>query len=224
MECLRSCPKDNLALNIRPFGTDFVQPKPSRRLDDVFLALVMLGSALAFSAVFTGPWGWLKSAAYAIGSPAWIGYTLGFLVLTILLLPGLYVTAVWVGELLSGERTNLRQRIFHHSRILLPLGLAAWIAFTISFALPKISYVLTVLSDPFGWGWNLLGTTSSALSPDVSVFSQFIQVLVLMVGLGWSASVSRRNGKSEPKPLVKSWPVLIFCLGFTLVMLWLLVG
>jgi polyferredoxin len=76
LECVRVCPHDNLAVNLRPFGEDLFVPRPaSRRLDEAFLALVMLGSALAFSAVFTGPWGWLKNAAFAIGSPAWLGYS-----------------------------------------------------------------------------------------------------------------------------------------------------
>jgi polyferredoxin len=76
MECLRACPHDNLALNLRPFGSDFKKEKTTYRLDEAFLALVMLGSVIAFAAMFTGPWGWLKMAAFDIGSPAWIGYAL----------------------------------------------------------------------------------------------------------------------------------------------------
>ena len=58
----------------------------------------MLGSALAFAAVFIGPWGWLKSAAFAIGSLAWLVYALGFLTLNLLVLPGLFSLAVWAGQ------------------------------------------------------------------------------------------------------------------------------
>ena len=50
------------------------------------------------------------------------------------------------------------------ARPLLPLGLCAWIAFTISFALAKAAYILPVLSDPFGRGWNLLALPSTAAS------------------------------------------------------------
>ncbi len=41
--------------------------RKSPRLDEAFLALVMLGCALAFSAVFLGPWGVLRRAAYLSG-------------------------------------------------------------------------------------------------------------------------------------------------------------
>ena len=34
---------------------------------------------------------------------------------------------------------------------MIPLGLAAWIAFSFGFVLVNGSYALAVLSDPFGW-------------------------------------------------------------------------
>jgi hypothetical protein len=185
----------------------------------------MLGSALAFSAVFTGPWGSLKSAAFAIGSPTWILYGLGFLALNLAVMPGSFSLAVWAGQRWSGSKTQLRHAMASHAQVLLPLGLFAWIAFTISFAFPKFNYVLFVLSDPLGWGWNLMGTANTAWSPDVSGFSPILQAGLLLVGLFWSASVSLRLAKTGSQPdFRKTLPVLIFCLVFSLAMLWLLVG
>src|SRR4030042_368359 len=74
IEWLRCCPKDNQALNVRPYGTDLGRPESTSRLDETMLALIMLGSALAFSAVFLGPWGWLKLSAFEIGSLNWFIY------------------------------------------------------------------------------------------------------------------------------------------------------
>ena len=56
MECLRVCPSDNIAVNLRPWGSD-LGPKTKHRLDEAFLGLVMLASALVDSAVFLGPVG-----------------------------------------------------------------------------------------------------------------------------------------------------------------------
>jgi hypothetical protein len=229
MECVRVCPHDNLGLNLRPFGEDLLAARqPSRRLDDTFLALVMLGSALAFAAVFTGPWGWLKYAAFAIGSPAWLGYSLGFLALTLVLVPGLYALLVWAGGAWSkAERRNaavpLRQVLAQSSAAftpaLLPLGLFAWIAFTVSFAFPKISFVVSVLSDPLGWGWDLFGTAWTAWNPDVSGFSPLLQAGLLLLGLSFSGKVAFRQGAGG-----QAQGVMVFCAIFTLSMLWLLVG
>ncbi len=225
MECLRSCPKDNIAVNLRPFGSDLGQARQSSRLDETFLALVMIGSALAFSAVFVGPWGILKSAAFAIGSPAWALYGLGFLALNLVVMPGSFALAVWMGQRWSGYKTQLRRAIANQSQVLLPLGLFAWIAFTISFALPKLNYVLSVVSDPFGWGWNLLGTANTTWSPDVSGFSPILQVALLLIGLLWSTSVAWRLAKVNNQSVFRqTLPILTFCLVFSLAMLWLLVG
>jgi hypothetical protein len=225
MECLRSCPQDNIAVNLRPFGSDIGQPRQSNRLDEAFLALVMLGSALAFSAVFVGPWGSLKAAAFAIGSPTWALYGMGFLALSLVVMPGAFALAVWAGQRLSGAQMPLRRAIANQAQVLLPLGLYAWIAFTISFALPKMNTVLSVLSDPLGWGWNLLGTANTTWSPDVSGFSPILQVFLLLVGLFWSANVALKLAKTGDRPAMRpTLPILAFCLAFALAMLWLLVG
>jgi len=232
MECVRVCPHDNLAVNLRPFGQDLFTPRAAtHRLDEAFLALVMLGSALAFSAVFTGPWGWLKSAAFAIGSPAWLGYSLGFLALTLGLVPGLYALSVWVGQVWSHPRRlnapdSLRRSLAQNSLALLPLGLFAWIAFTVSFAFPKISYVLAVLSDPLGWGWNLFGTAGTTWNPNTSAFSPALQVSLLLLGLFFAGKVAYQQAAAIQGAAVwkRTLPLIVFCMLFSFSMAWLLVG
>jgi hypothetical protein len=254
MECLRSCPSDNIAVNLRPFGSDLQpfrsdlqpfrsalrsggdlvsfknNPRPVQttgRLDEAFLALVMLGSALAFAAVFTGPWGALKIAAYEIGSLHWLAYALGFLALNLALLPGLFSLAVWAGQKISGDHLPLRKAIAGYARSLLPLGLAAWIAFTISFAFPKLSYVAVVLSDPLGWGWNLFGMANTSWNLDVTWFSPALQVAILLGGLWWATWVAQGQSRAVRPSARAGWQaacVALFCLAFTLGMAWLLVG
>jgi ferredoxin len=225
MECLRACPSDNLALNLRPFGSDLGRQKTTSRLDETFLALVMLGSVVTFAAVFTGPWGWLKSAAYEIGSFPWVGYAFVYLALNLLLLPTLFIGVVWAGERFSTSWKSLKQSIATQAQVLLPLGLMAWIAFTVSFALPKIMLILDVLNDPFGWGWRILGLNQSIQTVSISGFSLILQVVLLLAGLFWSFSVSRKLATTSGKKSQRvNIPITAFCLIFTLVMLWLLVG
>ena len=227
MECLRVCPQDNIALNIRPFGNDLGAARHTGRLDEVFLALVMLGSALAFSAVFTGPWGDLKTAAFQIGSIEWLIYAGVFLGLNLLILPGAFVLATGLGLKFARRRVPLRQAIANQAQALLPLGLFTWIAFTISFAFPKFAYVFSVLSDPFGWGWNLFGTANVPWTLDDSGPVLVLQVAALLIGLSWSTSLSldlANMDRSRSAGWRQSIAVIIFCLVYTLIMLWLLVG
>jgi hypothetical protein len=88
-----------------------------------------------------------------------------------------------------------------------------------------LNYVFSVISDPLGWGWNLFGTANSTWSPDLSAFSPGLQVILLLVGLFWSASVAQRLTRKDNQPVSRqTLPVLMFCLAFSLAMLWLLIG
>lgn len=221
MECLRACPEDNLALNLRPFGVELEKPKATGRLDEAFMSLVMLASVLAFAAVFIGPWGWLKSAALEVGSISWTGYAAGFLTLNLFVVPGLFWLAVWAGLKFTQVKFSFKREVANLSQALLPLGLMAWIAFTISFALPKAGTVLWVINDPLGWGWNLLRPGSEVWSPEVTMLSSLLQAGFVLIGLFWSSKVvNRLTGASFRRAV----PVLLFCLLFSLVILWLLVG
>lgn len=216
MECIRTCPHENVTLNLRQFGKDFNEPRKSPRLDETFLALVMIGCALAFSAVFLGPWGALRNAAYAVGSAEWALYGAGFLFFTGVLIPGIYALLLRLG----GPVDSLGKCMARFARPLLPLGLSAWIAFTISFAFAKVSYVLPVLSDPFGRGWNLFGTADILWSPDVAVVSPILQSVVLLGGLLWMGQIARREADTPRRALAQQ----AFGLLITLGMLALLVG
>ena len=225
LECLRACPKDNLALNLRPYGGDLTGNPGSTRLDEAFLALVMLGSALVFSAVFIGPWGWLKSAAYTIGSPAWMAYGAAFLAFTVLVLPGVYSGCIWLWKKTSQSSRPLRQLIASNGRALIPLGLLAWIAFTISFALPKLNLILGVLNDPFGWGWHALNLRGVGQALDVSAFSPYLQAGLIILGVFWSARVTRKlPGQPGKQALFAFLPIMVFFTLYSAALIWILIG
>jgi len=58
-ECIKRCPKDNIGIFIRPFGSD----KVLKGYDEVFNVIIMLVVAVAFSITMLGPWGFIKDAA-----------------------------------------------------------------------------------------------------------------------------------------------------------------
>jgi hypothetical protein len=175
---------------------------------------------LVDAAVFLGPWGQLKSAAYAIGSLSWFSFAVAFLASALAGLPGLYALAVWASGKVGGPQTTLRQSLAYQGQVLVPLGLMAWIAFTISFAFTKFSYVLPVVSDPLGWGWNLIGMTNKAWVGQATSFSLLLEVAVLTVGLYWASRVARSLVTSTKQAI----PMIAFSTAFTVAMLWLLVG
>jgi polyferredoxin len=226
MECLRTCPHDNIGLNIRSFGADLSVDR-SRKMDEAYKAFIMLGAAMVYSAVLLGPWGAIKLAAYSVGTLPWLAYAASFLTLILLALPGLFWLTVWFGKRLSGAVQTTKKLFVAQSYSLVPLGLAAWIAFSLSFVFANFSYVLTALSDPFGWGWNLLGTAGIGWTPWLTGLTPFLQVGVLVGGFIWSATTSRKIAAEKtdsPQAMKLSIPVTVFCLAFTLTLMGLLIA
>jgi polyferredoxin len=214
MECIRTCPHDNIAVNLRPFSADLA--KPSARLDEAFKAFIMLGAALIYAYVLMGANGAIKLAAYSVFTPAWFTYAGVFLAVIFILLPGLYWLFVKAGNLnqaLSGKYFAIA------STPLIPLGLMFWVAFSLSFVLTNAIYILAALSDPFGWGWNLFGTASIPWQPVLSSLIPPAQTLALVGGLAWAARVAR---KTASQINISSAPVIAYCLALTALMLWLL--
>jgi polyferredoxin len=226
MECLRTCPHENIALNLRLPGADLALPQ-HRRMDEVYKAFIMLGSAVLYSAVLLGPWGALKQAAYSVGTLPWFGYAITFLAVVLAVLPGLFYLAVRLGQRLSGSPLPARTDFIRLAYALVPLGLAAWVAFSLSFVLANFSYVWMVLSDPLGWGWNLFGTAGAAWQPYGMLAAPWLQSAVLIGGAAWAARTARRlagEGLERRAAVRLAAPVTAYCLAVTFVLLGLLVG
>jgi len=226
MECLRTCPHDNIAINIRSFGADLTVER-NRKLDEAYKAFIMLGAAAVYSTVLLGPWGTLKLAAYSVGTLPWLAYAASFLTLILIVIPGIFWLTVWAGGKLSGSIQPIKKLFIAQSYALIPLGLSTWVAFSLSFVFANFSYVLAALSDPFGWGWNLLGTAGIAWTPWLTGITPFLQVGVLVGGLIWAATTSRKIAaeKIDSVQAVKlSTAVTVFCLAFALTLMGLLVA
>jgi hypothetical protein len=226
-ECLKACPKDNVAINLRPFGADLLVAK-ERRLDEAYKALIMLACAVLYSAVLLGPWGWVKSWANMETLPHWAAYAAGFLVINLLVVPGLFWLTTVAARALARLQVPLKRLFVDYAYSLVPLGLTAWIAFSFSFVFVNGSYAISVLSDPFGWGWNLFGTRSVPWTPLLPGLALVLQVGMLLVGLVFSIVIAYRIGRQHARTDAQAWrgalPVAGFLTAVTLTFLRLYLG
>jgi polyferredoxin len=213
MECIRTCPHDNIAVNVRPFSADL--NTPSARMDEAFKAFIMLGSAMIYAGVLLGPWGLLKDAAYNVGTGAWFVYAAVFLGIIFIVMPALFALCVTRFD----DIHIFKKRFATLSTALIPLGLMFWVAFSLSFVLTNASYILASLSDPLGLGWNLFGTANTVWQPMLISVLAPGQTLALVGGLIWSGRTAQ---KAAIEAKVSSVPVIVYCLIVTLAMLWLL--
>ena len=214
MECIRTCPHDNIGVNIRPFSADLA--KPSTRIDEAFKAFIMLGSAMIYAGVLLGPWGALKDAAYNVGTSAWFIYAIVFLLMIFVVLPGFFT----LGILQTKSNKPLKLRFASLSTALIPLGLMFWVAFSLSFVLTNASYILASLSDPLGLGWNLIGTANITWQPMLTSILAPAQTLALVGGLIWSMRTAQKVANEARTSFV---PVIVYSFIVTVIMLWLLI-
>ncbi len=214
-ECLKTCTRDNIAIFVRQPGADLLKTT-GHRLDEAYKGLIMLACAFIYSAVLIGPWGVLKETAWAVATPGWFAYAGLFLVLNLAILPGLFWLAVRAGWRLGKlDRTSMRKLFADYAAVLVPLGLAAWVAFTLSFVLVNFSYAWSVLSDPLGWGWNLLGTADRPWTPYASGLTPSLQAIVLLLGLSTAIALALRTARQHGQSPWAAGPVAAFCVAAT---------
>ena len=226
-ECLKTCPKDNIALNLRPFGADLLVAK-DRRLDEAYKALIMLTCALLYSAVLLGPWSWVKNWANMVSLSQWAIYASAFLTVNLLLVPALFWLTTAVARLVARLEVPVKRLFVDYAYSLVPMGLIGWIAFSVSFVFVNGSYAISVLSDPFGWGWDLFGTGSVPWTPILPGLAPILQVGLLLVGLVFSTVIAYRIGRQHAQTHTQAWlgtlPVAGFLAVITLTFLWLYLG
>jgi polyferredoxin len=223
LECLRTCPLDNVALRLRPVGADLATGARAP-LDEAFKSLVLLGSALVYAIVLLGPSSALRSAAASVGSPAWLGYVAGLLAVTAVLVPALFLGATRLAGIATPGRLSARDGLRRFSPALVPLGLAAWAAFSLGFVLTNVSYVLPVLSDPIGLGWDLLGTASVPWTPIGGTAISWVLAGILLGGLAWSSRRVRAVADELAGGVRMALPVWGFAFAMTAGLLWAFVG
>ena len=227
MECIKTCPQNNIVLNLRVPGNDLLVAK-ERRLDEAYKAFIMLGCALSYSVVLLGQWGWLKNAANMHSLPHWGLYAIGFLLFNLLMLPGLFWLTVALTRKLVHHPSPVHRLFVDYAYALIPLGLAGWMAFSLSFVFVNSSYVLVTASDPFGWGWNLFGTADTAWSPFLSDVVPYFQTAILMIGLLFAVQttykIALQHLNNHQRAFRATQPITGFLLTVTLGFLWLYPG
>ena len=221
-ECLRACPKDNVALYARAPGADFVPADSTRgfadwpRLDEGFGAVVMLALSAIYSAIFLGPWAALKHEALLQTLDQAARHA-------VLVIGGAGVVAplAWLVVALAARHAAgggvPTLRVWGATAYaLVPLGLASWVAFTVTFVLGSGSYVAGAVADPLGLGWNLLGL-AIPWRPLALSARLWLPIALWLGGLAWSIAVGGRTVRRlYADPLAASRATAVVGLGLAL--------
>ena len=217
-----------MAVNLRPPGTDLLVDK-GRGLDEAWKGFIMLGIALMFYVAMMGPWGWLKDWVRGKTLTGWLSFVGIHTAFNLVVIPGVFFVFAWLSKLFSGAKeVSLKAVFVNLSYCLIPMGLAAWIAFSFGFLLPNGSYVLHILSDPFAWGWDLFGTANIPWTPVFTRWLVPVQFIVLILGLiisvDYAQKLARQTYPTASAARRGLIPMLVLLTGITVFFGWLYGG
>lgn len=228
MECVKSCTEGNIGLYWRPFCSD----KRIKGIDEAFKSFIMLVLAMVYSVNLLGPWGIFKDWANFTESGKWLGFifvSISIILLCLVIFPGIFLGFVKWAKSLGGNRDiPLKQLFISYSYCLVPLGLLAWIAFSVPLIMVNGAYIISVISDPMGRGWDLFNTADFHWKPFLPQWIPYIQVPLLLMGLFYSIKSEYEISKdffAENSQRIRSLIPICMLLGIiTIIFLRLFIG
>lgn len=200
-ECFKTCPHDNITLRWRPLASEIA----IRGAGEAWLAMGMLVLAAAYTVTHLGHWPFLRDCVNVMDKGNWRLFGLYTAVLwaaALVGLPGVMLMTAVVGKRLAGQSQSAWNLMLASCGALIPLGLAAWIAFVVPMLLVNVSFIWQSMSDPFGWGWDLLGAASTPWHQLWPSAIPWIQVGCILLGLAYSLRSSWRiwlEGTAAPR-------------------------
>lgn len=178
----------------------------------------MLGIFLVFFRAFQSPAGEFKDMVRATTLGGYFGYLAEATFVDFLFIPAVFLLFAFLSKKLSRNRqVKLKEVFVNFSYCLVPVGLAVWAAFSIGIILPNGSYLLHILSDPFGWGWNLFGTAKYPWAPVLTGAMPYLQIFLVAVGLMFALDYGFKFSRQTYATLVEArrgWiPMVAFLVG-----------
>jgi len=188
-ECIKSCDKQNVAINLRPFGADLRDVR-SPRLDEAWLALTLLTLTLFHGLSMTSLWedyapgatSILKWMSLTLGTPRVLSFTIAMAAVSAVPI-GLYWLSCRAAAWWAGGGVGTRTVFLHYAYSLLPVALFYHLAHNLAHVLMEGAEVVPLLSDPMGTGANLFGTRELHLGAAVAEDTLwYVQVGLILVG------------------------------------------
>lgn len=241
--------KGNRAWVLRPFGAGLLIPEPIHYSQMMFV-LLMLSTVTFDGFIETPVWteivNWILSAPAlrplwsvlhgAVGNLLPVMDTLGLIVFPVLFLT-VYMVFIWlmtfvVASGASGDAASRRFPATELARLfiftLVPIAIAYHLAHYLAYFLVAGQFIIPLASDPFGFGWDLLGTTLYRI--DIGIvnarFIWYSAVIAIVVGHIIAVGLAHLEALyvyKDPRVATRSqYPMLALMVCYTIVSLWIL--
>jgi hypothetical protein len=217
-------------LNLRPFAAGLISAERVSPSMAVFV-LLLLASVTFDGFTATPPWSTIESTLYAVvpGTPdlkLTAVATAGLLGFALLFGVVYRVFAGWIAVAAGRNSPSRIGRVFVLS--LIPIALAYHLAHYFTSVLIQGPLAIALVSDPFGFGWNLVGT--AGFRPDVGLvdarFTWYTAVVAIVAGhitAVYVAHVIALREFADYRTVLRSQLVmLVLMVGYTTASLWII--
>jgi hypothetical protein len=181
-ECVKSCSYDNVTLRWRKFGSEFSIDNASMAWTS--MAIFVLGTA--YTIVYLGHWPIVRDYVNIFDKGNWDLFAAYVAILWLSALVIFPLSIFFISKWPSRVKIKTFDLMISSTGALLPLGLFIWIAFTLQMLFTNMTFFGQSLSDPFGWGWNLLGLAGSPWKQLLPRFIPWFQVFFILLGYYYS--------------------------------------
>ena len=230
-ECFSRAPHSARELNLRPFGAGLLRGGRISSSMAVFVLLVL--STITFDGFTATPaWATIESALYArlasLGDARLtIIDTLGLVAVPTVfaLVYGLF--AAWTARA-AGRGYAVRDVAPAFVLSLIPIAIAYHLAHYFTYVLIQGQLMIRLISDPFGFGWDLFGTAS--YRPDITIVGARLVwyggVSAIVVGhivaVYIAHVIALREFGDRRAALRSQYAMLVLMVGYTMVSLWII--
>jgi len=218
-ECFARSRPENRQLNLRPWSVGLTLPEPVPPGGLVFVIFVLAG--VAFDTLLATPQ-WAE-VYYRTSIPK----TRGLSALPLVYL-AVYLGFVKLSQRFGGGHIPFRKLATTYVYSLVPIAVAYQAAHYYTYLLIQGQAIIALLSDPFGWGWNLFGTAgykvgANLIGADTVWYSQVALIVTGHVIAVYLAHVAALRLMRNPSMAMRSqYPMLVLMILYTVFSLWLL--
>ncbi|KCZ71078.1 hypothetical protein ANME2D_03108 [Candidatus Methanoperedens nitroreducens] len=214
--------RSNISFNLRSFAGDFLTITKTR-MDEGLFILILLGVTVFQTLIMIRPWTGLTTDLMIYTGASYDSVRFILFIAATLFPVLIYSTAAGISKLLN-QKIVFKDLLAGYAYSIIPLGLMMHLSHNLRHLLEEGTGIIQVISDPFGFGWNLFGSSGYAPAPLLSNNNiLLIQWLLMFIGLGYSVSVgriiSRRMFHGNGSVYI---PILMFVFIFFVFYLWAL--
>jgi hypothetical protein len=218
-ECFAGATLRDRELAVRPPAVGLARPERVAPGGVFFVILVLAG--VSFDGLLETPfWVWLQVVT---GVPR----TLGLVALPLLFF-AVYLLFVKLSQFLGGGTGRLRGYAAAYVFSLVPIAVAYQVAHYYTLLLIQGQAIVRHVSDPFGWGWDLFGTSgftinAAVIGADTVWYSQIALIVAGHVVAVYLAHVTAlRLFENYRRALWSQVPMLVLMVLYTVSSLWIL--